>query len=80
MLQIIISPAKQMQVEEAIPVKGIPPFPEKTNRLYEALIALEKTDGKTALKTLWKVSDKLTEKQVTLTNSMLQLATFSQLK
>ena len=42
MLQIIISPAKQMQVEEAMPVKGIPPFPEKTNRLYEALIALEK--------------------------------------
>lgn len=50
MLQIIISPAKQMQVEEAVPVEGIPPFPEKTNRLYEALIALEKLTGKQRLK------------------------------
>lgn len=73
MLQIIISPAKQMQVEEAIPVKGIPSFPEKTNRLYEALIALEKTDGKTALKTLWKVSDKLLEQCLDLLHEFIPI-------
>ena len=65
MLQAIISPAKQMATNsETFLPKGIPPFPAKTARLVEALRALERTDGPSGLKALWRVSDKLLAENV----------------
>lgn len=60
MLQIIISPAKQMSINaEAFAPRGIPPFPVKTRQLLVALRALEREQGATGLKELWRVNDKL---------------------
>lgn len=75
MLQIIISPAKQMQIEEGgMPYKGIPPFPDKTRRLYEALISIEKNDGKEALKKLWNVSDRLLKQCMDTLHSFIPIS------
>ena len=60
MLQVIISPAKQMQVRtDAFAPQGIPPFPGKTKRLLDALRNLERAQGAAGLKALWRVNDKL---------------------
>ena len=60
MLQVIISPAKQMRVaRDAFAPRGIPPFPDKTHELHQALLDIERAKGPTALQALWKVSDKL---------------------
>lgn len=75
MLQVIISPAKQMQIDEgAVPPTDIPPFPHKTKQLHDALIALEKDSGRTALKSLWKVSDKLLEQCLDILHSFLPVS------
>lgn len=60
MLQVIISPAKQMRVtQDAFSVQGIPPFAHQTARLHQALLSIESKDGAGGLQALWNVSDKL---------------------
>lgn len=60
MLQVIISPAKQMQVRsDAFSAQGVPPFPEKTERLVRELRSIEGSLGSEGLRGLWKVNDKL---------------------
>lgn len=60
MLQVIISPAKQMRVAaDAFAPRDIPPFPAKTERLIEELRAIEHAQGPEGLKALWRVNDKL---------------------
>ena len=60
MLQVIISPAKQMRAaQDAFEVLGIPPFAHETTRLHRALVDIERNEGSDGLQTLWNVSDKL---------------------
>ena len=65
MLQVIISPAKQMRIEaDAFAPRGIPPFPTKTRRLVNALRAIEREQGPAGLKALWRVNDNLLAENV----------------
>lgn len=60
MLQVIISPAKQMRAaQDAFEVLGIPPFAHETARLHRALLETERNEGSDGLQALWNVSDKL---------------------
>ena len=60
MLQVIISPAKQMRAaQDAFEVLGIPPFARETTRLHRALLDIERNEGSGGLQALWNVSDKL---------------------
>lgn len=60
MLQVIISPAKQMRIAaDTFAPRGIPPFPARTERLYRALLDIERADGAEGLRSLWRVNDKL---------------------
>lgn len=60
MLQVIISPAKQMRAaQDAFESLGIPPFAHETARLHRALLDIERNDGSDGLQELWNVSDKL---------------------
>lgn len=60
MLQVIISPAKQMRAaQDAFEVQGIPPFAHETARLHRALLDIERNEGSGGLQALWNVSDKL---------------------
>lgn len=60
MLQVIISPAKQMRAaQDAFECLGIPPFAHETAQLHRALLDIERTEGNDGLQTLWNVSDKL---------------------
>ena len=60
MLQVIISPAKQMRAaQDAFEVLGIPPFVRETARLHRALLDIERNEGSGSLQALWNVSDKL---------------------
>lgn len=60
MLQVIISPAKQMHAaQDAFESLGIPPFAHETARLHRALLDIERNEGSGGLQTLWNVSDKL---------------------
>ena len=60
MLQVIISPAKQMRAaQDAFEVLGIPPFARETARLHRALLDIERNEGSDSLQALWNVSDKL---------------------
>lgn len=60
MLQVIISPAKQMRMtQDAFEVTGIPPFAHETARLHQALLDIEQSEGAQGLQDLWNVSDKL---------------------
>ena len=60
MLQVIISPAKQMQTaQDAFEPQGIPPFPRETERLHSALLDIERIEGAHGLQNLWGVSDRL---------------------
>ena len=60
MLQVIISPAKQMRTaQDAFEVRGIPPFVHETARLHRALLDIERNEGSGGLQELWNVSDKL---------------------
>ena len=71
MLQVIISPAKQMEVRaDAFAPYGIPPFPGKTAHLLEALRDIERERGAAGLKELWRVNDRL------LTENMERLHAF----
>lgn len=46
MLQVIISPAKQMRAaQDAFEVLGIPPFVRETARLHRALLDIERNEG-----------------------------------
>lgn len=83
MLQVIISPAKQMRVVDDVPgdlaPRGIPPFPERTRRLHEALLDLERLRGPDALKTLWGVSDRLLAQALGLLHDFVPVADASEL-
>lgn len=60
MLQVIISPAKQMRAaQDAFEVLSIPPFAHKMARLHRALLDIERNGGSGGLQALWNVSDKL---------------------
>ena len=60
MLQIIISPAKQMRAaQDAFEVRGFPPFAHETAQLHHALLDIEQREGAGGLQALWNVSDKL---------------------
>lgn len=60
MLQVIVSPAKQMRAaQDAFEVQGIPPFARKTAQLHHALLDIERTEGDSGLQALWNVSNKL---------------------
>lgn len=60
MLQVIVSPAKQMRAaQDAFEVQGIPPFVRETARLHRALLDIERNEGSGGLQALWNVSDKL---------------------
>lgn len=60
MLQVIISPAKQMRTaQDDFEVLGIPPFAHETARLHRALLDIERNEGSGGLQALWNVSDKL---------------------
>lgn len=60
MLQVIISPAKQMRAaQDAFEVLGIPPFVHETALLHRALLDIERNEGSGGLQALWNVSDKL---------------------
>ena len=60
MLQVIISPAKQMRVaRDAFSPRGIPPYPATTKRIYRALREIERTQGPDGLRGLWRVNDRL---------------------
>ena len=60
MLQVIISPAKQMRAaQDAFESLGIPPFAHETAQLHRALLDIERSEGARGLQTLWNVSDKL---------------------
>lgn len=62
MLQVIISPAKQMRsAQDAFEVLGIPPFARETARLHRALLDIERNEGSDGLQALWNVSNKLLE-------------------
>lgn len=60
MLQVIISPAKQMRAaQDTFEPQGIPPFPRETKRLHNALLDIERIEGADGLQNLWGVSDRL---------------------
>lgn len=60
MLQVIISPAKQMRsAQDAFEVLDIPPFARETARLHRALLDIERNESSDGLQELWNVSDKL---------------------
>lgn len=60
MLQVIISPAKQMRgAQDAFEVLGVPPFMRETARLHRALLDIERNEGSGGLQALWNVSDRL---------------------
>ncbi len=60
MLQVIISPAKQMRAaQDAFEVLGIPPFVRETARLHRALLDIERNEGSGGLQALWERGDKL---------------------
>ena len=60
MLEVIISPAKQMCVaRDAFTPRGIPPYPRETERLWRALCDIERTQGPEGLQALWGVNEKL---------------------
>ena len=51
MLQVIISPAKQMRAaQDAFEVLGIPPFAHETARLHRALLDIERMKAAAAYK------------------------------
>ena len=60
MLQVIISPTKQMRVaRDTFAPRGIPPFPQQTERLYRELRSIERSEGSEGLRKLWQVNDAL---------------------
>ncbi|MDY2777857.1 MAG: YaaA family protein, partial [Collinsella sp.] len=65
MIQIIISPAKQMSSgHDGFETRGVPPFPDKTREVVRALGDIERDRGAQGLKELWHVSDKLLAENV----------------
>lgn len=65
MLQVIISPAKQMRVcTNTFAAQGIPPYPRRTKTLHQRLLDIERNDGAGALQALWSVSDKLLQQNL----------------
>lgn len=64
-LQVVISPAKQMRVDaDAFAPRGIPPFPLKTERIVRELRSIRRERGDEGLRELWRVNDKLLDENV----------------
>ena len=60
-MKIIISPAKKMNVDrDSFPVRGLPRFLERTERLCHALQAMDAAE----LKALWKCNDAIVKQNV----------------
>ena len=60
MLQVIISPAKQMRAaQDAFEVPGHPTLCARDGSLHRALLDIERNEGSGGLQALWNVSDKL---------------------
>ena len=60
MLQVIVSPAKQMRVRaDAFAPHGIPPNPQKTRQVTDALRTVLRADGPEGLRAVWRVNDRL---------------------
>lgn len=80
MIQVIISPAKQMTVDnDAFTPRGIPPFPERTERIMQALRDIEREKGPTGLQALWRVSDKLLAENIERLHEFSHVAKAAQL-
>ena len=72
MLQVIISPAKQMRVRaDAFAPRGIPPYPQKTRQVADVLRAILRADGPEGLRAVWRVNDRL------LTENIARLEAFA---
>ncbi len=81
MLHVIISPAKQMRVaRDSFSPRGIPPFPDATERLYQALLAIERAHGTDGLKELWRVNDKLLAQNVERLHAFVPVRDAAQLE
>lgn len=81
MLHAIISPAKQMRIaRDSFSPRGIPPFPDATERLYQALLAIERTHGADGLKELWHVNDKLLAQNVERLHAFMPVRDATQLE
>lgn len=66
-MQIIISPAKQMHpATDAFAPQRAPRFPRETERLHQALLDIERTEGPQGLQRLWSVSDRLLQENLEL--------------
>ena len=75
MLEVIISPAKQMRIaRDAFSPKGIPPYPTETERLWRALCAIERETGAAGLKALWNVNDKLLAENIERLHAFIPVA------
>lgn len=75
MLEVIISPAKQMRIaRDAFSPKGIPPYPTETERLWRALCAIERKTGAAGLKALWNVNDKLLAENIERLHAFIPVA------
>ena len=67
MLQVIISPAKQMRVaRDSFAPRGIPPFPRQTEQLFRELRRIERNEGAEGLRRLWNVNDALLAQNIEL--------------
>lgn len=81
MLHVIISPAKQMRIaRDSFSPRGIPPFPDATARLYQALLAIERASGADGLKELWRVNDKLLAQNVERLHAFMPVRDATQLE
>lgn len=75
MLEVIISPAKQMRIaHDAFSPKGIPPYPTETERLWRALCAIERKMEAAGLKALWNVNDKLLAENIERLHAFIPVA------
>lgn len=81
MLHVIISPAKQMRIaRDSFSPRGIPPFPDATEHLYRALLAIERAHGADGLKGLWRVNDKLLAQNVERLHAFVPVRDAAQLE
>ncbi len=65
-LKIIISPAKKMKVQDALPPAGLPPFLGSTEVLLSRMQAMSDAE----LKRLWKCNDSIAETNVARIRNM----------
>ena len=75
MLEVIISPAKQMRVaRDAFVPQGIPPYPRETERLWRALCDIERIQGPEGLQALWGVNENLLAENIERLHNFVPVA------